>query len=67
MKLRIFGVNAAGIKCKLDSFNDILKRLQPQIWAVQETKLKKNELIKCEAVNNFKFSICIDKIHLEEA
>ena len=53
MQLRIFGVNAAGIKCKLESFNDILQRLQPQIWAVQETKLKKNEVIKGEAVNEY--------------
>ena len=52
-KLRMFGVNAAGIKCKLESFNDILKRLKPQIWAVQETKLKQNEKINCDAVSNF--------------
>ena len=49
----MFGVNAAVIKCKLDSLQEILKRLQPQIWAVQETKLKPNEKIKCEAADNF--------------
>ena len=52
-KLRMFGVNAAGIKCKLDSLKNILERLNPQIWAVQETKLKPNERIKCDATDNF--------------
>ena len=49
----MFFVNSAGIKCKLDSMNDILKRLKPQIWALQETKLKPNETLKCEAANDF--------------
>ena len=49
--LRIMGVNAAGIKCKLASMDNILKRLQPQIWTVQETKLKPNETMKLEAAN----------------
>ena len=52
-KLRMFGVNAAGIKSKQESLNEILKRLQPQIWAIQETKLKPNEKITCDAVNSF--------------
>ena len=52
-QLRMFFVNSAGIKCKLDSMNDILKRLKPQIWALQETKLKPNETLKCEAANDF--------------
>ena len=49
----MFGVNAAGIKCKLDSFNDILNRVKPQIWSVQETKLRKNENLKCDAVKKY--------------
>ena len=47
------GVNAAGIKCKMDSLDDILKRLKPQIWSIQETKLKPNEKLKSEVINNF--------------
>ena len=52
-KFRLFGVNAAGIKCKTESFNDILSRLKPQIWMVQETKLKQNERLKCDEANKF--------------
>ena len=47
------GVNAAGIKCKMDSLDDILKRLKPQIWSIQETKLKPNEKLKSEVINKF--------------
>ena len=41
--LKIFGANAAGIKIKLKSFDLVLKEVKPQIWMVQETKLKPNE------------------------
>ena len=51
--LKIFGINAAGIKSKTESFNEILSRLQPQIWMIEETKLKENENIKGEALKNF--------------
>ena len=53
MKLRILGVNAAGIKCKLQSFNHILNKLKPQIWSMQETKLKNKEVLKTEASKNY--------------
>ena len=53
MKLRIMGVNAAGIKCKLQSFNHILNKLKPQIWAMQETKLKNKEVLNTEASKNY--------------
>ena len=53
MNLKMFGVNSAGIKCKLNSFNNILNRLKPQIWSVQETKLRNNEVIECEAVKRY--------------
>ena len=53
VKFRMFGANAAGVKCKLKSLDDILKRLQPQIWAIQETKLKPNERLKLEVGNDF--------------
>ena len=53
MKLRILGVNAAGIKCKLQSFNHILNKLKPQIWSMQETKLKNKEVLNTEATKNY--------------
>ena len=51
--LKIFAANAAGIKCKLKSLNGILLKFQPQIWMLEETKLKPNEKIKCEAAKDF--------------
>ena len=53
MNLKMFGVNSAGIKCKLNSLNNILNRLKPQIWSVQETKLRNNEVLECEAVKRY--------------
>ena len=51
--LKIFAANAAGINCKLKSFENILIELKPQIWMLQETKLKPNGKIKCEASDDF--------------
>ena len=51
--LRIFGINAAGIKCKIKSFDDVLGRLKPHIWMVQETKLKPHENIQCGALGDY--------------
>ena len=51
--ITIYGINAAGIKCKIDSFNEVLSTLKPQIWMIEETKLRVNEHIKCEALSDF--------------
>ena len=51
--VRIFGINAAGIKSKIDSFDEIISKLKPQIWMVEETKLKPHENIKCDSLNDF--------------
>ena len=51
--LKIFCINAAGINSKLMSFNEILNNISPQMWMLQETKLKPNEQIKCEAAKAF--------------
>ena len=51
--LRIFAANAAGINCKLKSFEVILSTLKPQVWMLQETKLKPNGKVKCESVNDY--------------
>ena len=34
--MKIFGINAAGIKSKLKSFNEVITRINPKIWMVQE-------------------------------
>ena len=49
----MFGVNSAGIKCKLESLDVILNQLNPQIWTIQETKLKPNEKLKSEVTNKY--------------
>ena len=54
IKLRILGVNAAGIKSKLQSFNQILNTLQPHIWTMQETKLKNSQDMNIEAAKIFR-------------
>ena len=43
---KIFAVNAAGIKCKIKSFENILDAIEPTIWMLQEMKLKPNEQLK---------------------
>ena len=51
--LKLFGINAASIKCKIDSFNEVLSRLKPQIWMIEKTKLKPHEDIRCGALIEF--------------
>ena len=51
--LKVFGINAAGIKSKMDSFNEVLSVLKPQIWMVEETKLKPHENIRCGNLSDF--------------
>ena len=60
--LKIFGINAAGIKCKIESFDDVLCRLKPHIWMVQETKLRPHESIKCGSLGDYQvFSLSRQK------
>ena len=51
--IKVFGINAAGIKCKIDSFDTILSSLKPHIWMIEETKLKPNEEIKCGSISDY--------------
>ena len=51
--LNIFAANAAGIKSKYKSFEKVLLSLKPQIFMLQETKLRANEVIKCETSKDF--------------
>ena len=51
--LIIYGINAAGIKSKLLTFEAVLNKIQPSIWMTQETKLKANETIPCDSLSEF--------------
>jgi hypothetical protein len=51
--LKLFGINSAGIKCKLESFNEVLSTLKPHIWMLEETKLKPHEDIKGGMLSDF--------------
>ena len=55
--LKIFGINAAGIKSKIKSFDDVINRLKPQIWMVEETKLKAHEKIEGGCLDDFQLPV----------
>ena len=51
--MSFFGINAAGIKSKLRTFDNVLDKAKPDVFLIQETKLKPNEKIECELVGNY--------------
>ena len=52
-QLKVIGVNSAGLMCKLESFEKLLRDEQPSVFCVQETKLKKANKIKTESSKKF--------------
>ena len=40
LSLNILGINAAGILCKIDSFENWIKEKSPAIFSIQETKVQ---------------------------
>ena len=46
--LRFLGVNAAGLKSKLLSFNKVLTELKPSVFFVEETKMKYEGRLRLE-------------------
>ena len=46
--LRFLGVNAAGIRSKLLTFQKVVAELKPSVFFVEETKLKDNGRIKLD-------------------
>ena len=42
------GVNSAGISSKLHCFKNVVKALQPSLFFIQETKLKRKGKLKLE-------------------
>ena len=54
--VRLVGINCAGISSKLHSFDDLLGKLKPAVFYLQETKVKKQGRIntkKLQKLYNF--------------
>ena len=51
-KLILVGFNSAGLSSKLDSFDHILTTIQPSVFFIQETKLRKQGKIKTQNSKN---------------
>ena len=52
-RIIIMGANSAGLSSKAASFNDVLKKLKPSIFFIEETKMKQQGNIKIENPSNF--------------
>ena len=52
-KLKVIGVNSAGLMSKIDSFEKLLVDENPLVFCIQETKLKKPNQIKTNSSKNF--------------
>ena len=52
-RLKIIGVNAAGLMSKIDSFEKLLSDEQPSIFCIQETKNKRANKLKTDSTKMF--------------
>ena len=52
-KLKVIGVNSAGLMSKIYSFEKLLVDENPSVFCIQETKLKKPNQIKTNSSKNF--------------
>ena len=52
-KLKLIGVNSAGLSSKLNSFDKVLQDRQPGVFFVQETKMNRAGKIKTENSKNY--------------
>ena len=50
------GVNAAGIRSKMTSFKDTLNRLEPEVFFIEETKMKEEGKLKFENYDVFELT-----------
>ena len=50
---KVIGINAAGLMSKIESFEKLMKDVQPSVFCVQETKLRKPNKIKTESTKGF--------------
>ena len=55
-EIRFLGVNAAGIRSKLTSFEDTLNKLNPGVFFIEETKMKNEGKIKFENYDIFELT-----------
>ena len=53
LEFTLLGSNANGIKAKKDSLEENINHFQPSVITLQETKLRNNEVIECEAIKQF--------------
>ena len=52
-ELKLLGVNAAGLSSKFKSFDKLLTDISPQIFFIQESKMKRPGRIKTKMSNNY--------------
>ena len=52
-KLKVIGTNANGLKSKQQSFTNLLDTDRPQIFMIQETKLKRKNQVRVEEYETF--------------
>ena len=54
-KVKFVGINSAGLNSKIHSFDKMLSDLQPEMFFIEETKLRRNGTIKTK--NSHKYQI----------
>ena len=52
-KLKLVGVNAAGLSSKLHSFDNLLADIQPSVFFIEETKMRKEGKIRTKQSSNY--------------
>ena len=50
--LKVYGINAAGLLSKMESFENVLKEVSPSIFCIQETKARRCNQIRTESSKN---------------
>ena len=52
-KLKLIGINSAGLSSKLDSFDKVLEDIQPGVFFIQESKMKRMGKINTENAKKY--------------
>ena len=52
-KVTLMGVNAAGISSKLQSFKNVVRKVNPSIFFIEETKLKRPGKLNHENLSKY--------------
>ena len=60
-KLKLVGVNAAGLSSKLHSFDKMLQDIEPSVFFIEETKMRRAGKIKTENVKKYQIFELIRK------